>query len=102
MQEAKLNAKKENRTLIDTDAKTACQQACPARAIEFGNVNNRNSAISNVRNENLNRTFYVLEPIHTLPNINYLVKVRNTDILTVQEGQHNKLKEQSTATEKHG
>ncbi len=83
--------------------KTACQQACPAKAIEFGNVNNRDSAINKLRRENLNRTFYVLEPIHTLPNINYLVKVRNTDVLSVQEGQHNRFKDEMKTTDKeHG
>jgi molybdopterin-containing oxidoreductase family iron-sulfur binding subunit len=101
LQAGKLNAKKENRVLADSDAKTACQQACPARAIEFGNVNSPESAINKHRKDTLNRSFYVLEPLHTLPNINYLVKIRNTDRLTMQEGQHQKV-EQTTATEKQG
>lgn len=101
LQEGKLTAKKENRVLADSDVKTACQQACPARAIEFGNVNNAQSAINTLRKDTLNRSFYVLEPIHTLPNINYLAKIRNTDKLTMQEGQHNKI-EQTNAAEKHG
>ena len=85
LQSGKLRAKKENRVLTDDDAKTACQQACPARAIEFGNVNNSESNISKVRRENSNRLFYVLEFVHTLPNVNYLAKVRNTDRLAVHE-----------------
>ncbi|MBE7172970.1 MAG: TAT-variant-translocated molybdopterin oxidoreductase [Williamsia sp.] len=85
LQWGKLKAKKENRVLTDDDAKTACQQACPARAIEFGNVNNPDSNISKVRRENNNRLFYILEPIHTLPNVNYLAKVRNTDRLALHE-----------------
>jgi molybdopterin-containing oxidoreductase family iron-sulfur binding subunit len=80
LQEGKLKAKKENRTLSDSDVKTACQQACAADAIVFGNVNNKDSEISTVRRENAGRLFYALEQLHVLPNVNYLAKVRNTDV----------------------
>ena len=93
LQEGKLRAKKADRTLVDDDIKTACQQACPAHAIEFGNVNNKESAITQLRKTNPNRTFYVLEPLHTLPSVNYLVKIRNTDVIAMEEGQHNRYKE---------
>jgi len=82
LQEGKLKAKKENRTLTDSDVKTACQQACAADSIVFGNVNNKDSEISTVRRENKNRLFYALEQLHVLPNVNYLAKIRNTDLLT--------------------
>lgn len=85
LQLGKLNAKKENRVLTDNDVQTSCQQACPTRAIEFGNVNNPQSNISTTRQENVDRLFYVLEPIHTLPNVSYLTKVRNTDRLGIHE-----------------
>jgi molybdopterin-containing oxidoreductase family iron-sulfur binding subunit len=78
-QAAKLKAKKESRILIDGDAKTACQQACVADAIVFGNVRDRASQVSRIREENKQRSFYVIEQLHTLPNITYLEKVRNTD-----------------------
>jgi molybdopterin-containing oxidoreductase family iron-sulfur binding subunit len=79
LQLAKLNAKKEDRVLKDQEAKTACMQACPTHAIEFGNVNDPESKISKLRFEQQkNRKFYVLEQLHTLPNINYLTQVRNT------------------------
>jgi molybdopterin-containing oxidoreductase family iron-sulfur binding subunit len=80
LQEGKLNAKRENRPLQDSDVKVACQQACGTDAIVFGNVNDKNSEIYKVRNQDQKeRVFYVLEQIHVLPNINYLAKVRNTD-----------------------
>ncbi len=84
MQEGKLKAKKESRPLKsgennEWDVKTACQQACPADAIMFGNVNDKNSGISQHRRNNPNRLFYVIEQLHTLPNVNYLAKVRNTE-----------------------
>ena len=79
-QEGKLNAKKEDRPLRDMEVKTACMQACPTHAIVFGNVNDSNSKISQMRKrEQTERKFYVLEELHTLPNVNYLEKIRNTD-----------------------
>jgi molybdopterin-containing oxidoreductase family iron-sulfur binding subunit len=80
LQDAKLAAKKAGRPMRDGEARTACQQACPTDAILFGNVNDTSSAIYNLRHkEQMERTFYVLEDLHTLPNVNYLSKVRNTD-----------------------
>ncbi|HEX6427724.1 MAG TPA: 4Fe-4S dicluster domain-containing protein, partial [Niastella sp.] len=77
-QAGKLEAKKENRPLEDRDFQTACQQACSADAIVFGNTNNSQSAIAKSRVENDNRIYFALEDIHTMPNVNYLAKVRNT------------------------
>jgi MoCo/4Fe-4S cofactor protein with predicted Tat translocation signal len=79
LQAAKLDAKKANRMLKDGDAKTACQMACSAGAIVFGNVHDKDSQINKVREDNKQRTFHVLEQLHVLPNITYLAKVRNTD-----------------------
>ena len=98
LQDGKLRAKKENRKLatgnVDAsgkeqwDLKTACQQACSAGAIVFGNANDKESAVSKHRSENPGRLFHVLEPLHTLPNISYLAKIRNTDKLTAPVEQH--------------
>jgi len=80
LQEAKLTAKKAGRPLKDGEARTACQQACPTDAIIFGNVNDKESAIHKIRHEQQKeRMFYVLEQIHTLPNVNYLSKIRNAE-----------------------
>jgi molybdopterin-containing oxidoreductase family iron-sulfur binding subunit len=79
LQAAKLDAKKESRPMVDTDIKVACQQSCPTNAINFGNANDKHSAITKVRLENPNRQFYVLEQLHVLPNVTYLAKVRNTE-----------------------
>jgi len=79
LQAAKLEAKKEDRILKDGEAKTACMTACPTNAIVFGNVHDKESQISKTREGNSQRVFYVIEQIHTLPNVNYLAKVRNTE-----------------------
>ncbi len=81
VQEGKLTAKKEGRVLADGDAKTACMTACPTEAIVFGNVHDKESRITKTREENQQRLFYVIEQVHTLPNVNYLAKIRNTDEL---------------------
>jgi MoCo/4Fe-4S cofactor protein with predicted Tat translocation signal len=87
-QAAKLQAKKENRVLIDGDVKTACQQACAGDAIVFGNVHDKTSHVNKVRDENKQRSFYVLEMLHVLPNITYLAKVRNTDEIIEAEAEY--------------
>ena len=91
LQTAKLDAKKENRMLKDGDAKTACMTACPTNAIVFGNAHDKESRVTKVRNDNPQRSFYVLEQLHVLPNVTYLAKVRNTD--EVIESKHHEAKE---------
>ena len=97
LQEAKLNAKKENRVLVDGNAKTACMTACPTEAIVFGNVHDKESKIAKTRNENQQRLFYVIEQVHTLPNVNYLAKIRNTNEVIETGEQH---EEEKKAEEK--
>ena len=77
IQEKKLQAKLENRTLKDYDIKTACMQACPAGAIVFGNLNDKNSKVSTLFSDP--RNYHLLEELHTLPNTGYLTKVRNDE-----------------------
>lgn len=84
LQEGKLKAKKAGRPLKtgadnEWDLKVACQQACPTNAIVFGNINDSKSAVSMHRVENPLRQFRSLEQLHTLPNVTYLAKVRNTE-----------------------
>lgn len=89
LQDAKLTAKKAGRPMKDGEARTACQQACSADAIVFGNINDQESRIYKVRNEEQqDRLFYVLEETHTLPSINYLAKIRNKDAAPVAAGAH--------------
>ncbi|MEI7669482.1 MAG: 4Fe-4S dicluster domain-containing protein, partial [Pseudomonadota bacterium] len=77
IQDGKLQAKKEERVLRDGDIKTACQTACPSDAIVFGNVNDESSLVRKLKEDE--RTFYVLQDIHTLPSIGYMTKVRNIE-----------------------
>ena len=80
LQEGKLTAKKEDRVIVDGEVQTACMQACPTNAIIFGNVNDTKSKVFKIRNEEQkDRTFYVLEQLHVLSNVNYLAKIRNKE-----------------------
>jgi len=77
IQEKKLQAKLENRTLRDGDILPACGQACPSNAIVFGDLNDPESRISKMfRNK---RNYHLLEEVHTLPSVGYLTKVRNSE-----------------------
>ena len=88
LQEGKLTAKLENRPLKGDEVQTACAQACPTSAIVFSNVHDTNSQVAQIRKNNPGRMFYVIEQLHTLPNVNYLAKVRNTDeIIETEETQ---------------
>ncbi|UKT63137.1 TAT-variant-translocated molybdopterin oxidoreductase [Pedobacter mucosus] len=81
IQAGKLQAKIERRPLKDGDIKMACQEACSANAIVFGDSNDPNSEVSKaLRSE---RIYYVLEEINVKPGIGYMTKIRNTDT-TVQ------------------
>ncbi len=80
LQDSKLEAKKQQEPALVRNVKVACAQACPANAITFGNVNDKQSDVYKIRNvEQVNRNFYVLEQLHVLPNVSYLAKIRNTD-----------------------
>jgi molybdopterin-containing oxidoreductase family iron-sulfur binding subunit len=78
IQEKKLQAKLEKRTLADNEIKTACMQACPSGAIVFGNLNDPDSKVSKLFSDP--RCYHLLEELHTLPNTGYLTKVRNDEI----------------------
>ena len=75
IQEAKLTAKIEKRALRDGDLKVACQTACPTGAITFGDMNDKNSAIS--RELAADRTYKVLEEVNTASSVGYQMKVLN-------------------------
>lgn len=66
-----------NRNVKGDNVKTACQDACPAYAIEFGDVNDKDSEVYKRRYHELG--YHVLEEIKVAPNVTYIAKLRNID-----------------------
>ena len=81
IQYGKLEAKKSGEPLQDGSIQSACQQACATNAIKFGDLNNPESEVA--KNFASSRSFGVIEETHTMPTVNYLVKVRNAKIETL-------------------
>jgi MoCo/4Fe-4S cofactor protein with predicted Tat translocation signal len=75
IQEGKLKAKKEGRRVLDGEIQTACSQSCPTKAITFGDVNDKESAVTQLK-ENP-RKYFLLEEVGIRPNVFYLTKIRN-------------------------
>ncbi len=66
----------ENRELKDRDIKTACEQACPAGAIIFGDLNDPESRVARIFKEE-ERAYPLLEEFNAAPAVRYLTKIRN-------------------------
>jgi molybdopterin-containing oxidoreductase family iron-sulfur binding subunit len=72
---AKIEADKENRPVRDGEIVTACQQACPASAITFGNQNDPSSRVAKLKSSE--RTYSVLADLNTRPRTTYVAAVLN-------------------------
>jgi molybdopterin-containing oxidoreductase family iron-sulfur binding subunit len=72
---ARVDAKTTGRELKDGDIKTACQQACPADAIVFGDLNDPTSQVTKLKQTD--RNYGLLEDLGTRPRTSYLGVVRN-------------------------
>ena len=72
---ARIQAKVEGREIRDGEIRTACQQACPTRAIVFGNINDRNSEVAKLKAQPLD--FGLLAELNTRPRLTYMARVRN-------------------------
>jgi MoCo/4Fe-4S cofactor protein with predicted Tat translocation signal len=71
-----LNAKREGREVVDGEFQTACSNACSNGAMSFGDVNDKESKITKLAEDE--RMYHLLEHVGTKPNVIYHVKVRNT------------------------
>jgi molybdopterin-containing oxidoreductase family iron-sulfur binding subunit len=71
----RMAAEKENRSLRDGEVVTACQQACPAGAIVFGDLNDKESRVAKIKEHP--RNYKLLEDLNTRPRTSYLGVVSN-------------------------
>ncbi|WP_456440845.1 4Fe-4S dicluster domain-containing protein, partial [Caldithrix abyssi] len=77
--QAKINSKNEGRAVRDGEIKTACEQACPADAIVFGNINDPNSAVSKMKQ--VDRDYNLLSGLNLKTRTSYLARLRNPNPL---------------------
>ena len=75
IQEAKIHAKLLGVPVKDGDIRTACDQACAAGAVIFGNLNDPSSRVSRLAGHE--RQYRVLEELNVQPAVHYLKIIRN-------------------------
>jgi molybdopterin-containing oxidoreductase family iron-sulfur binding subunit len=73
--QARITAETEARSIEDGEIVTACQQVCPTEAIVFGDLNDENSKASKLKASPLD--YGILEELSTKPRTTYLARVRN-------------------------
>jgi len=75
IREAEIDARVNGSAVAGSSVVTACEQACPTRAITFGSLTEADSDV--VRQRNDPRAYDVLGELGTLPRVTYLARVRN-------------------------
>ena len=72
---AKIGAEEEGRLVRDGEITPACAQACPARAIVFGNLKDAGSEVARLKSEP--RDYGLLTELGTRPRTSYQARLRN-------------------------
>ncbi|MGJ8591123.1 MAG: TAT-variant-translocated molybdopterin oxidoreductase [Aquaticitalea sp.] len=71
-----LDAKRDGREIKDGEFQTACSAACGNGAMVFGDINDKESKVAKLKEDN--RMYHLLEYVGTKPNVQYHTIVRNT------------------------
>jgi len=72
---ARIDAKRQDRTIKDGEVVPACGAACPADAIVFGDMNDPESRVNKLKKSE--RSYGLLEDLNTRPRTTYLAALRN-------------------------
>jgi len=75
IERARIRTRLEERRIRDGELRTACQQACPAEAIVFGDLNDPSSKVRKLHREE--RSYDLLHELGTRPRTAYLARVMN-------------------------
>ena len=70
----------------DGELKTACQQACPTRAIVFGDLADPESQVVHERQHD--RSYALLGELNVKPRTTYLARIRNPNPELIDDQQH--------------
>jgi MoCo/4Fe-4S cofactor protein with predicted Tat translocation signal len=73
--EHRIDSEVAGKAIVDGELQTACQQSCPANAITFGNINDPNSKVSQLKKNQ--RNYGLLSDLNTRPRTTYLAEIRN-------------------------
>ncbi len=102
---ARIEAEKDGRKIRDGEVVTACQSACPADAIVFGDMHDPASKIARAKKDQ--RDYMLLNELNTQPRTTYLASLKNQnrempDYKALVQKQHGpKPKTNSTGGEGH-
>ncbi len=87
---ARIEAEKQGRKIHDGEVTTACQSACPAQAIVFGDINDPGSRVAQWKSDP--RHYGLLTELNTQPRTSYLARLTNPnpelEADTVEHGDH--------------
>lgn len=72
---ARIESEKAGRKIADGEIVTACQSACPAHAIIFGDLNDPESRVAKSKQEH--RDYKLLNELNTQPRTSYLAGLKN-------------------------
>lgn len=72
---ARIEAEKDGRKIRDGEILTACQSACPADAITFGDLNDETSKVAKLKKDH--RNYNLLNELNTQPRTTYLTGLKN-------------------------
>jgi Fe-S-cluster-containing dehydrogenase component len=75
IQKARVDSRREGRSIRDGEVTPACAQACPGEAIVFGDMNDAQSRVSVLKASP--RNYGLLTELNTRPRTSYLGLVRN-------------------------
>ena len=69
----RIESEREGRSIRDGEVQTACQAVCPSEAIVFGNLNDPDSRVSKLKEEQ--RDYSLLHELNTRPRTTYLASI---------------------------
>jgi len=75
IENAHIEADKQDRRIRDGEIVTACQAACPTQAIRFGDISDKQSNVSKAKASP--RNYAMLNELGTRPRTTYLARIRN-------------------------